>query len=311
MWTVLLVAWAQAEEPLPLDRSSKLKGEDYFVEGRRTLPRGFKLVCLKDVLIRGRGKGATLVIEGSLETQGIRDHEVVFKDVTVELAPAYQTARFQFTVFEGTARLATGKDKPASGKLELLDTHFEGAARFDVAFSHGAIELMRTSSVQRVRIRGTDPKKQLKFHCFSSYREYENVSGLHGGFEIEGVYDARVRWTRVGGDLAKFHNCGAVVLEACLLDADTVQLSSDRAGRLAKTKFLKCDVYSDTLVFRAPREKGKSDRITLANCYFRGASDAKSVLRSRVEAPKHVKVTVKSLLKSPKKLSGTHRDERR
>ena len=97
------------------------------------------------------------------------------------------------------------------------------------------------------------------------------------------------------------------MIEACLLDSERIELVNDVAGRLAKTKFIKCDVYSDELVFRAPEQTGKRDRITLANCYFRGSPKAASIIQNRVDAPAHISVAIKSLLKTPKKLSGTHR----
>ena len=60
-------------------------------------------------------------LEGSFEAQATREHEVLLKNVTLELAPGYQGAKFQYALFEGTGGLITAKDKPVSGRIKMIE----------------------------------------------------------------------------------------------------------------------------------------------------------------------------------------------
>ena len=86
-----------------------------------------------------------------------------------------------------------------------------------------------------------------------------------------------------------------------------VEISQSKAGMIGKTKILKCDVYSDLIVLKAPQQKGKRDRVILDSCFFKSTTGVKAVLAQRIERPKHVKVLIKKLLKKPQKLGGTDR----
>ena len=301
----LFAALAVAQDPLPVARSAKLQGGTYFVDGRKTIPKGVKLLCQKGVRIVGRGKDPVLRVEGDFETHGLRGKEVVIANLHLELAGPFDRVRLAFATFQGTGGIRTAKDLPARGKLHLEDVKFEGSAELRVTFEKGLIEMKRISSRAPAAIRGVDADKPLKLDCFWCFQEYEFVSGFHGGLLVEKVKDARVRWTRLGGLASSFKDCAALVLEACKFDSEEIEISQSKAGLLGKTKILKCDVYSATLVFKAPKQKGKRDRVVLDSCFFKNATNVNTVLSDRIDRPEHVKISIKKLLKKPLKLGGS------
>ncbi len=303
----LFASLAVAQDPLPVARSARLRGGTYFVEGRKTIPKGVKLLCQKGVRIVGRGKEPVLRVEGDFETHGLRGSEVLIANLHIELAGPFVRMRLAFAKFQGTGGIRTAKELPARGTLHLEDVKFEGAADLRVTFEKGLIELKRTSSMAPAALRGVDANKPFKLDCFWCYQESEFVSGFHGGLLVEKVKDARVRWTRLGGLASSFRDCASLVLEACKLDSRTITITQTKAGLLGKTKILKCDFYAEELIFKAPKKKGKRDKVALDSCYFKNASKASTVLSERIDKPEHITVVIKKLLKKPKNLGGTDR----
>ena len=300
-----VVGVAGAQDPLPLGRSSKLKGATYTLVGEQVLRKGVKLLCQKNVHIIG-SEQAKLIVQGDLETHGLRGSEVVFQDVDVILDERFQRARLAFAKFRGRAGLFTRPKKFATGKLHMEDVWFEGEAKLKISFHEGLVEIKRTSANALAEIYGHHPDRNLKVVIFWCYAETKLVSGFHGGLRIAKVKEASVRWTRIGGTMARFEDFGTFTLEACKIDSETFSMHQSRKGRFSKTKFLKCDVYTDQLLFNAP--PGSKDRVTLDSCYFAGSKpDAKTIKKNRIDETGRVSVTIKKPRKQASNLAGTNR----
>lgn len=272
------------ERPFPVERTTILREEKivYTVEGRQTIPEGIEITCLKDVHVKGVGDGAVIEVEGALKVHGVGTREVIFENVTIELAPNFKDVQMDMCIFREGAQVRTPKDVAVDGKLFLELNEFRGGSTIDVTFASGSVDIASLCSDAPVRVTAVDPEdgppNKVKVTVRGCTQQNEHL-GLRGGLIITGAHDATVRINRLGGDLCSFRDCRTLMFDGNKVDAKTLEFVQSGEGTFRRSKFLKCDVYSDTVKFHsAQTEKKDPDRITVDRWWFRGETNPREIL---------------------------------
>jgi len=301
-----------ADEPLPLpvDKTAILRkdGAVYYVEGRVTIPAGVEVTILNDIEVFGRGEGATIAVEGSFVVHGVREREVVFHDVTIEVQPEFEDLHMDMAILDGGGvRGPEGAAVNGDIFFELFD--FVHGATLDVRVASGSVELSTVCSETPVKIEvvppedATDNKIKVNIRgcgqgTLKTCEPHPLRIGLRGGLEVSGAQEIVVRSTRVGGDLCAIRNWQkSLIFDACKIQSKALEVTHDAAGYFAKAQFAKCDVYSPSVLFRAPVEKGKKDTAHVQRFFFAGEGDEdvvmEKIVKDAADDPEHNGVVVR------------------
>jgi len=280
---LLLTTWAQAEEiPFPTKRSTILRkgGVVYYVEGRQRIPWGCEISCQKDVKIVGRGAGAVLEVEGSLQIHGVTDREVIIENLWIEPAPKFEDIHLDMVIFRGGGGLRTPKGQACrGGRVFIENADFQSGTTINVGLESGKLDLTASTASDPVVIRGMAAKDMSQSSLKVVIRgcvHMGGTDGLAGGLFVSGCRDLTVRINRLGGATSEF-----VDNTTCLFDGNKVNSAhlifrQTRSGRMSKTKLLKCDIYSTKVTLAAP--EAKKERVTLDKCWFKGLTKKKQIL---------------------------------
>lgn len=272
-------AAADAEAtPLPVDRSTILReqGAVYSVEGKQTIPKGISISCLRDVHIVGRGERPTLRVEGSLTVQGVGVREVIIEGVRIEPATEFGSVSLETVIFREGGGVLVPRSEPAHGDVQLRDVNFRQGAGLDLTISGGSVEFAKVTTNDPTRIVGArDDGKKVDLRVTI---EDSDLDGL----AVAGARDVTIRLTHLTGELLSFENCDALLFDGNKVNARRVEITHAAAGALKKTKWTKCDVYSDSILLRTPRKGGNAmDRVLFEQCWFEGETD-EATLREKL-----------------------------
>lgn len=278
-----VVATAAEEIPFPVERSTILRegGVVYVVEGRRKIGWGTEISVQKDVHIIGRGKSAVIEVEGDLEVHGVGAREVIFENLVIEPSPKFQKIRLDMAIFRANAGIRTARSQPVCGLLEVENCKFHPGSPLEVELADGEAKLIASAFREPVRIRGVpgDPANgsPLRVTIQSCNTILLESGGFNGGLFLEGVRDATVRVSCLGGQKSEFRDCRALTFDGNKVTSDALLLVQTEAGRFKDTTLLKCDIYSKALVLHAPAGKAK-EKVPLDKCWFRGVTKADEIL---------------------------------
>ena len=305
---VLMAAGADSKPvPFPVDRSRILRTEGavYLVEGRLTIPKGVEVSCQKDIYIRGVGKNATIVVQGSFQGHGVAAREIIFENVTVEPGESCQDLHLDTVIFRKGGGIRSAKGTSVKGKLFLEGVHLTGNTQLDVAMRGGSIDLAgidcdALAKVVAVNANGRPNKLKVKVRG-SVFRK---------GFELREAHDVTVRINSFAGERVTFVNCGTLIFDGNKVTAKRLEIVQQKAGRHKGTKLQKCDFYCDEISVWAPVQKGKSDTVKVDKCWFKGIEKAKDVhakfLRDGNDDPKNgAKFALKKVNKRALELAGS------
>ncbi|MHC4471365.1 MAG: hypothetical protein ACYS99_10415 [Planctomycetota bacterium] len=295
------------EKPFPTEKSTILrKGKvRYVVEGKMTIPEGVEISVQKDVYIVAKGEGATIRVEGTLDVHGVYLREVIFEGVTIELAPKVKDVRLDQVVFRNGGGLVTEPKTATTGNLTVLNATFKDTAAFDVTFAQGLIDLSEGSTSDTTRIRAEKKEGQEKNKVRVSVRG-SNLNNLH----IAKADDATVRLTQISGGTAEFRDCRTLTFDGNKVNATVLDIAHTIPGGLAKTRVTKCDIYSETVILKAPKRDGRSvDKVVFDRCWWRGETDPKvvrkNILKDAGTSPENgAKIALGKLMKRPNELAG-------
>ena len=312
--------------PFPVDKTRILKVDDavYFVEGRRTIPQGVEVTVLKGAQILGRGKDATLVVEGGLKIHGVTGLEVAIEGVTVEPAAKFDAIRIDEAIFRKGGGIRTAAKVPCDGyfMLELLD--FTDTAALDVTVAKGSVEMSNVCSETPVSLVAVDDptthSNTVRFEirgCVqgkdTECRPHTSRCGLRGGLVVEAANEIVVRMSRLGGALASIRDWRkSLIFDGNKVDARRLEFIQPVAGRFKVAQLFKCDVYSPKVVFTAPPAKaGETEEIQFERfCFANAGLDEKAVeavVEDAADAPgkNGVRVKITKLNERPLGLAGS------
>jgi hypothetical protein len=307
------------EIPFPVEKTAILRTNKvvYVVEGRRKITEGVEITVQKDVYVVGKGEGAVIEVEGALKVHGVGAREVIFENVTIELAPEFRDVQMDMAIFRKGAAVRTPEGKAVDGKfmIELID--FEDDALLDLTFQKGSIYISGVCSDAPMKLRAVDPaaaeENKVKLFMLGCAQFPPDHPGLVGGLIVEGFHDATVRISRLGGPLSACRNCKSLIFDGNKVNSDKLEFIQVDAGGFRKTKIMKCDVYSQKVTFYSGKVDEKTvDRIKVDRCWFKGIRDPKVVHAKVIEdaeddESRHnmSRVILGKLLKRPLELAGS------
>jgi hypothetical protein len=306
-----------AEKPLPFDKTTILpSGGTYVVEGRVRIPKGVEITVQKDTTLVGRGKDATIEVEGELQIHGVGDSMVVMEGITIEVQPVFGDVRLDMVKVTGASRgVVTPKGKSADGRIFIQNTQFEGQAGLDVTMTGNEVDLQRVYVRAPVRVKAVDPAgstgNRVKLNLLNNCSGPKSVEpgALQGGIVVERVHEVIVRACRIGGDKASFTDCESVTFDANQVNCASVEITQSAAGRFGQTSISKCDVRCQKIVLFAPAAPGKTEIVPVDKCWFEGETDEAAVrtkfLRDKDDDAKcGVRADVTKLMERPLELAG-------
>jgi hypothetical protein len=305
------------ERPLPVDRTTILpSGGTYVVEGRVRIPKGIEITIQKDTKLVGRGKDATIELEGELQIHGVADSKVLMENVTIEVQPQFGDVRLDMVKVSGASRgVVSPKGKPVDGRIMIMNTEFEGASGLDVTMSGNEVDLQRVYVRAPVRVKAVDPAGQpgnrVKLNLLNNYTGPTTVEpgALMGGVLVDNVHEVVVRACRIAGEKARFTDCDEVTFDANQVLCSSVEITHSAPGGFAKTSISKCDVRCQSILLFAPAAAGKTEIVSVDKCWFEGETDEKAVrtrfLRDKDDDAKcGVRADVTKLMERPLELAG-------
>ena len=306
-----------AEKPLPFDKTTILpSGGTYFVEGRIRIPKGIEITVQKDTKLVGRGKDATIELEGDLKIHGVADSKVAMEGITIEVQPKFGEVRLDMVKVTGPSRgIVSLKGKPVDGRIMVLNTEFEGAAGLDVTMIENEVDLQRVYVRAPVRVKAVDPEgtpgNRVKLNLLNNYTGPATIEpgALMGGVLVENVHEVVVRACRIAGEKASFKDCDLVTFDANQVLCASVEITQKAPGRFGKTSISKCDVRCQKIVLFAPAAPGKTEIVPVDKCWFEGETDESAVrtkfLRDKDDDEKcGVRADVTKLMERPLELAG-------
>ncbi len=260
--------------PFPVHRSQILRaqGTVYTITGRQTIPAGVEVSCQKDVYIKGVGTGATLVVIGSLQAHGVHDREIIFENVVVEPGEKCEDLHLDSCIFRGGG-IISPKAKPVKGKIFLELLAFSEGSVIDLTMSSGHMDLSSVETLKPTFLRFMEPEGSKRNKCKVKVRGSE----LHGGLHIENAADVTVRRSSMGGDKSTFKDNDILTFDGNMVTSKTLEFIQTRSKKFGKTKILKCDIYSDKMVARAPKNEKTSERVYVDKGYFKGKTREKQL----------------------------------
>ena len=270
-------------KPLPIERTQILHGDDaiYFVEGRRKIPKGVEISIQKGIKVVGRGEGAAIVVEGSLQVHGVRKLECVFADLVIEPAAKFEEIHLDMVVFGGKGGgVMTGKDAPCDGRLFIENTIVKAPCLIDVSMSGNQVDVQRVNCDTPLCLRGVDPKSgpnSVKAMVMTSYPQSGGNWALEGGLLVENVADVTVRNNVIAGNACVVTDCDSVTFDANKVSSKTLEFRQSAAGRFGRTRMQKCDLYTGKIVLFAPPVKGRAESLYCDKCWFQAGIDEKTL----------------------------------
>ena len=289
----------------PCDRSTILREEKviYVVDGRVRIPRGVEISIQKDVRLRAKSPaGAFLEVEGALKVHGVPTREVILEGVTVVPVGQFGRIHLDTCIFRGGGGVRTGREGTATGPVRLENLQLGEAARVDLALGGLDVDLFGVRTIGPIRIRGVDGEdapNRLKValrNCSSD------------GLEAENVADLTVRINVIREGPATLKDCGVLVFDGNKVRSREILFLQSRAGGHARTQVMKCDFYSERIVFRAPLDPQRADRVVLDKCWFEGETDPGKIAGILVdgadEKDSNARLSVSNPQKRPLELAG-------
>jgi hypothetical protein len=275
---LLLAPLARAddeEQPLPLRASVILpSGGRYFVEGTQEIRWGQELSVQKETVIRGRGAGATLVVEGALQVRGVTAKRVVIEDLVIEVAERCERVHLDNVILRRCA-IRTAKEKPSEARVhvescELSETPIElslvkGEVTILATDIKGAFTLVGVKAEQDQK---NPPPVRLLLNMCNTNRDFVVDKAKHVVIRGNGIYSPKCSFT----------DCAELEFDANVVKNPGVLIAQSEAGKLKKTNISKCDFHGSVLTLKAPRDGKKKDKVPVDKCWFMGRTKAKEIV---------------------------------
>lgn len=273
------------QQPFPLRNTTvREDGVRFVVEGRQTIPRGQKVVSLRQCRIVGAGPGAVLEVRGALELKAVTGGDVVLENVWIEAGPECKSLYLSSCRFEGGSGLRSSPEGAHAADVFLEQPTFERGAKVDVTMSGGKLIASNLSSRAPVVIRGVPVSERsankLKLHLIGCTGRDR---GLFGGLVVEGVRDATVSGSALLGGEVRFTDCAKLAFAANNVRSKQVVFEQTEAGRFGKTDISSCDFHGNVVRLLAPPRANKTEKLVLDHCYFRGMEDPETICAELVE----------------------------
>ena len=276
---LLVTAMARADDakPLPVRRSVILaSGGKYFVEGRQELRWGQELSVQRGTKIVGRGHGAMLVVSGAFQVRGIKDSDVVIEDLTIVIAERCERVHFE-TVQLNRCRIRTPKDTTCHANV-----HFEECDLFetsiDLRLHKGEVTMLNSGVSGAIKLVAA-PKPGKK----AAVKALFNTSNIDRELRVEGLNSLVVRGCSINGQSVRFLDCAVLTFDANIVKSPAVVFEQSKAGRFKNTKLQKSDFHGTALIFKAPRDGKKKDKIPIDKCWFGGLTKKDKILAKYIK----------------------------
>jgi hypothetical protein len=314
----LAVLSVPLEEPFPVKSTTlRAEGVSYFVEGQQRIQGSAKVSSLRRTKITGRGPGAVLQVDGSLELKAVTGGEVLLEDVFVEVLPGCKSLYLSHVKFGKNSGIRSPEESPNKAVIYMEHCEFDPGT-FSIDMTGGTLDFQTVHCRSQAIINGVAPSakssnntKLLIMGCMGK-RGGNRPRALSGGLMVTGIKNALIRNNDIGGERTVFQDCVKVMFDGNNARSGTTEFRQSKYGKFGGLTFKKTDVRSEELVLFAPAEGKKQERVMLENCWFGGPEDPETIRSTVVvdalQDPKcGIMATFKKTSTKPKGFGGTRR----
>ncbi len=280
----LVALCAPSEEPFPTEKTVTLRAEsaDYYVEGRQLIPGHVKISSLRRAKLSGRGEGAVLQVDGTLELKAVTGGEVLVENLWIEVLPRCKSLYLSHVKFGKKSGIRSPEGAPNKAVIYMEYCEFDPGT-FSIDMTAGTLDFQTVHSRAPVVINGSAPSakssnntKILIMGCMGQ-RGGNRPRALSGGLLVTGIKDALIRNNDIGGERTLFQDCSKIMFDGNNARSGMTEFRQSEYGDFGGLDFKKTDVCSDELVFFAPAKGKKQERVKLENCWFGGSEDPETI----------------------------------
>lgn len=270
---VAAVSRADDSKPLPLAKTVILpSGGSYYVEGRQQITWGQELSVQKGTRISGRGENPTLVVSGALQVRGIFGDSVVIDSLTIEVAEKCERVHLE-AVNLNSCTIRTPADKACEARVHLEEAILENSA-VDLRLTKGEVTVLNSRTKGPFKLVGVPDEGKTR----AVVKAFVNCCNIDRDFHAEGLSSLVVRACAIYGTAVAFKDCEVLTFDGNVVGSPSILFEQSQAGGFKDTKLQKSDFHGGQLVFKAPRDAKKSDRIPIDKCWFQGRTKKEEIL---------------------------------
>jgi hypothetical protein len=272
------------QEPFPTDKTTTLRAEgvNYFVEGQQRIENHVKISSLRRTKLTGRGKGAVLQVDGTLELKAVTGGEVQVQDLFIEVLPGCKSLYLSGVKFGKNSGVRSLAEAPNKAVIYMEHCQFDPGT-FEIDMTAGTLDFQTVHSRNEVVIKGSSPTpkssnntKVLIMGCMGN-RDGNRPRALSGGLTVTGIKDCLIRNNDLGGERTLFQDCAKIMFDGNNARSQTTEFRQTKYGKFKGLTFKKTDVRSEELILFAPAKGKKQERVMLENCWFGGAEDPETI----------------------------------
>ncbi len=275
-----------AQTPFPADRTTDLRedGATYTVEGRVKIPRNVSITALRQMTVRGNGTDSVLELSGALKLKAATGGKIKLIDVWLELTPDCKELVLSHVQFFGRGGIRPAPDGPADTKIFMEYTDFLERATLTLEMTGGELDIQSSRMTTTATIRGIprSEKSNSKLDVMilgCTGRE----QGLLDGLVIESAKSVLVRNCDIAGSESRFVDNEKLDFDGNNARCRALEFRQTTFGGFKRTKVHNTDFTTPRVLFHAPTDGDKAERLKLDHCYFDGMEDPATIKERLIE----------------------------
>lgn len=310
-------------EPFPTETTTvKVDGSHFFVRGRQVIPRNAKVALLRRAHVEGTGpkdddgvmEPAVIEVSGTLEIKAVTGGRVELRNTWLELTPECRSLYLSDVRFIGGGGIRPSSKGPSTADIYIEQVQFVEGASLNLACSAGTITVSNVHCKEPVSLIGAARSEKAESKAKIRVIGCKGGSpggwrGMMGGLTLSGAKSALVQFSHLEGGTSRFEDNGKLSFEGNNVRSQVIEFAYSKPGQFKKAKISGCDFRSKSVAFQAPLNGGKTERISIKDCWFSAGDDPAKIMADQVEDAARdentsVEVSLKSLKERPIGLGG-------
>ncbi|QDV09231.1 hypothetical protein Poly30_47880 [Planctomycetes bacterium Poly30] len=317
------VASSAPGEPFPLVTTTvKTDDGQFFVQGRQELPRNAKVALLRRAKVEGSAvagpdgaqEDATIEVSGTLEIKAVTGGKVELRNVWIELTPDCRSLYLSDVRFIGGGGIRPAKGGGSNAEVYMEKVEFLEGASLSLECTDGTVTVSSVHSKAPVSLLGVPRSERADSNASLRVIGCKGGQpgawrGMMGGLTLSGAKSALVQFSYLEGGLSRFADNGKLSFEGNNVRSGSVEFAYSTTGQFKKATVSGCDFGAKEIAFLAPLDGGKTERVTIKDCWFSSGTEPEAILAGQVydstrNAESSAQVSLKKVKDAPVGLGG-------
>ncbi|MEM8711073.1 MAG: hypothetical protein AAGG01_08980 [Planctomycetota bacterium] len=311
-------------EPFP-SKTTTVKTDDsqFNVAGRHVLPRNAKVALLRRAKVLGtsaagedgKTEDAVLEVSGTLELKAVTGGKVELRNVWIELTPECKSLYLADVRFIGGGGIRASSKGPSTADVFMEKVEFVEGASFSMSCAAGTITVTSTHSKGPVKLLGASRSERAESKAKIRVTGCKGGKpgswrGMMGGLEVSGAKFALVQFCHLEGGTSRFADNGKLSFEGNNVRSQFTEFAYSRSGQFKRATISGCDFRSKEVAFLAPPNDGKTEKLSVKDCYFTAGTDGEAILKEQIRDARRsdetsAEVSLKKIKERPIGLGGS------